>query len=184
MTAPVLALDPTVMPMLRDVLDLYTDEAAKVPSPCKYASIRPGVQFVAGYAMTDNGEVTADEVYEGSIWVRVVNAYPTENFPAQATMFRGEDVLSLAVVVELGVARAIPYQGEEQQEPPTSGAHIEAAAQIMDDYAAMRRTYLRLRRADYDAVMGQYQPIPAEANGGGGTMHITIRVPFCDQLED
>lgn len=178
--APTTTPDRAIMPMLEQLLGLYRAEAAKVEHPPKYASIRPGITFVAGSSMNGNGEVIADEVYEGSIWLRVVNAYPTTSFPAQETAFHNEDTLSLAVVVELGIVRAIPYQGDAN-EIPTAGQHIEATRMIMADVAAMRRTYRRLREQDVDAIMGQYQPIPAEANAGGGTMHITVRAPFCDQ---
>lgn len=173
--------DGAVMPMLRALLAAYRGEAAKVASPPKYASIRPGVQFVAGQSTNGQGVVTADEACEGAIWVRVVNAYPTNNFPQQETGYDNVGPGSLAVVVELGVARCIPFQGDTDHDFPTSAQHVQATADILADYATMRRAYLRMREQGFDAIMGQYQPIPSESNMGGGTMHLTVRVPFCDQ---
>ena len=178
-SAPVSSIsDDTVMPVLNKVLSCFATEAARTASPPKYVRLSVGSTFIAGFDQSQG-----DECCEGTIWVRLVDTYPTDGaFPSEEQIANTylKPPGYLALVVELGALRCSPFTGPNGKGFPVASQWLAAAQAQMDDYAAMRRAYCCLRTQVLDVVTGHYTPLSAEANCAGGTLHLTIKVPFCE----
>lgn len=124
-----------------------------------------------------------DECCEGLAWVRLVNSYPSRDFPEQDTTYRACDPAQWAAVLELGVARCAPVAGGAAI--PTCGEWTAVSLAVMDDRRRMAQAVccFRTEWADPDdrmMIVGMWQPIETEGGCVGGTMQVTIAVPACE----
>ena len=115
----------------------------------------------------------------GQAWVRLVNEFPSSRFPQPDTT-SAKCGSPMAYVLEVGVARCLP-------QPPANGISgmgmvpvedLVAATRLqMADKAAMKAAIqccLDERDSDLTYVLGQYQPMQATGDCGGGTWTVTI----------
>lgn len=172
--------DGTVYPMLELALACLSDEVAKVTSPPKYVRMSTGSSFSAQLAPN-----VADECCEGVAWLRVINVFPSSNFPEQDVSVERFLPDSLAVPLELGVARCLPIADPQVGilTPAQTAANVKA---IMDDRAALMRAACCLYDAGratgevLDVLIGQWTPLDDEGNCMGGTLALTVQVRACD----
>lgn len=168
--------DLSVWPMLVQALACLENAADTLPSPPKYRSIRGGGSVVAGI------DPTTDECCEGLAWVRVVSISPTADFPTPASGYQPCPAPELAVELELGIVRCSPYFAGGQNDAllPTTAMHLAAVQAVMADAAALRTAACCLA-AQRTLTIGTWSPVENEANCTGGTLRVTVAVPFCER---
>jgi hypothetical protein len=172
-------VDPTVMPLVRQMLDCFRQELAKVENPPARVQMRTG-DIVAHLISTND-----DECCAGLGWVRPVAFYPSSAaFPQQDESVTQKGVTAWAVVLELGAVRCAPTP--DAHSIPTEDEWETATQAVMDDAAAMRRAICCFvdsdptRRFIQNTVPGQWTPLPMEGGCVGGTLTVTIRRGACD----
>jgi hypothetical protein len=170
--------DPTIAPAALELLTALQVELAKVPSgaPTHY-------RIVPGLAAVLSLDNFVDECCEGVAWIRLVNVYPTLDFPTQDSDFLPEEPVSYAAVFEVGVARCGGGPGPDGH--PSDAEYNADSARLMDDAAALRRIGATLKATsthiiDYRYGPGAWEPIAAEGGCMGGVLHMTIQVHNCD----
>lgn len=111
----------------------------------------------------------------GMVWVRLTQAFPTQEFPQQATTLNncGYD---LALALEVGVMRPAPmptdFQGDI--ELPPAEEHFEAAALQDRDMEAVHRAVKALAQRIEYVVLGSYEPVGPDGGTVGGTWTLTV----------
>ena len=173
-------VDPVIRPLLYDLRDCLAHEISKVASPPAVTCIRPGDR-VELLLSTER-----DECCEGLAWVRYVNDYPSQDFPAQDVTFQRCMPMQYAVVVELGVARCAPRPGANEIPECEEWTAVNDA--VMDDGAAIRRAILccfwQLKTyKDRPLLLGLAEPISVEGGCVGIRRQVTIAVPPCDPCD-
>jgi hypothetical protein len=174
-------LDPVAAPVLAAVLgavlDRYDELAAADPSvvaPCA-AGVLSGAA-----AVVDRGLDEASGCC-GQLWVRLVNLYPTAQFPAQDATSVGDRDLSWAVVVEVGVVRPAPVVREAGTELllPTMEEETAAADRAVLDAAIVRDAllYTYADALDVGMVLGAFVPFGPDGGVVGGATTATVHVP-------
>lgn len=144
-------------------------ENSGLPEPC-FCGLVPGQDAVTDCSCGNGGKC-------GSAWVRLIEAFPSTNFPDpdidQATCS------SLLVFrLEVGIARCVEVM-DERGNAPTMAEQLSAVRTQMADMAAMRRA-IQCCMADLDTeyVLGTYQPTSLLGGCGGGTWDVLIRQAF------
>jgi hypothetical protein len=129
-------VDPSALTNWPRLLDLAgclrdTIDQLGLPEPC-FTAVLPGAEVAMDYC----GPCGADDDKCGMAWVRLVEAFPSLNFPNQDTSLSACSA-PLAYTVELGIARCIPV-GDDAGNPP-DWTELMAAAQLqVADGRAMR----------------------------------------------
>lgn len=171
--------DLMVMPVLEKALTCLRTELLKVASPPTHYQIRPGATFTA---FADN---ESDECCAGIGWIRPGPMYETDDFPE----VRGVSKFPAgywAVQVELGVMRCMDTVAEGFGDKiVTYEQWLAMTMRAMDDAAALRRAICCLRNqyGQDSVIAGQIAPLENDANCGGQTVVLTLRVPACDCVE-
>lgn len=178
--------DMMVMPVLNAAKACLKGLSSVWPNaPAKY-------QLRTGNAFTASADNTFDECCSGIAWVRGGVRYPTENFPVQKTTVGDGVETDWAVMLEFGVQRCIPTQGDDgvYGSVVTEGQWDAATQQEEDDASMLRKAACCLRDGYHYSnglVMGYRGMIigvetPLENSGpcGGIMLAVTIRVPACD----
>lgn len=117
----------------------------------------------------------------GQAWVRFVDAFPSNIFPAQDNTLTNCKS-PLAYTLEVGVARCAPMgeSGVNGYTPPSLNDQLEAARLQLADMAAMRRAIqCCFGKGDRDYVMLAYDQ--TQVNGGGclgGTFTVVVWESF------
>ena len=132
-------------------------------------------------------DCSAEGGREGQSWVRIVDVYPTDQFPRQATVSNrcgAHD--GWAVVLELGVLRCAPAPAANGRLPGCD-ANTAAAEKAAHDAHLMRRAIMCCdwREPDQTFLMGRWQPIGADGGCHGGVTQVTVHVEYpclCEQL--
>lgn len=172
-------VDPVAQPILDALLLCLENEIERVPVPPAVVCLRVGDRVDLLIAQG------RDECCEGLAWIRLVQIYPSSDFPAvDETYLKCQ--LGWAVVVELGVVRCAPIGDENDL--PTCNQWTELANSITADTAALRRTLMRFKALDdyrhTPYVPGTWEPMTTEGGCAGGAMLVTVQAPMCDVLED
>lgn len=178
--------DMMVMPVLNAAKACLKGLSSVWPNaPAKY-------QLRTGNAFTASADNTFDECCAGIAWVRGGVRYPTEDFPIQKTTVGDGVETDWAVMLEFGVQRCIPTQGDDgvYGSVVTEGQWDAATQQEEDDASMLRKAACCLRDTYHYSnglVMGYRGMIigvetPLENSGpcGGIMLAVTIRVPACD----
>lgn len=170
--------DPSITPVLLDVMAALQTELAKVPAgPPMHYRIVPGL--AAALALNE----MVDECCQGVAWLRVVRITATREFPVESDDFLPEEPVSWMVTVEMAVARC--GGGPGPQLAPTDAQYNADTFKLMDDDSAMRRVGATFKATsthaiDYHYGPGGWEPLAAEGGCMGGTRNITIQVHNCD----
>lgn len=170
--------DQAVWPMLVDVLACLETAADQVEAPPLYRSIRMGEGLQANISPTE------DECCQGLAWVRPGQISPTNTFPTPESAWTPCPPGELAVEVEIGMLRCAPIMapgGDDAMLIPTAAQHAQTAYRVLADAAALRRAACCLIDRGYSVFVGSWSPLPIEANCAGGSMRITVAVPFCER---
>jgi hypothetical protein len=171
--------DISVWPMLVRMLACLEAAADEVESPPLYRSIRVGEGIQANISPTE------DECCSGLAWVRPVSIGPTNNFPTPESVWSNCPPGELAVELELGMLRCAPFMAPGSSDDalliPTSAQHAQLAYRVMADAAAMRRAACCMIELGYSVFVGSWSPAATETNCAGGTVRVTVAVPFCER---
>lgn len=169
--------DPLVMPLVRELLECYEIELAKLETPPASIGVRPGSSVDFLMSMTD------DECCNGLAWIRPETFFPSSlTFPNQDTVTQKQGTRAWAVTVDLGYARCAPTPDEHSI--PSNDEWLEVTQGVMDAGAAMRRALccfidaqpMRAQRV----LPGQWRPLAVEGGCVGGAIPVTIMGPACD----
>lgn len=175
MTAPVgdPIATPVALAVLATVLEEY-DERDDVDGPC-VASLVSGVS-----APVDHCDRKGQECH-GQLWVRVMDTYPSVQFPAPDQTVLPDGPSAWAVQLEIGVVRAAPdgttHAGEYQ--PPSADDEQAAAVLQLLDAHVLRQALLCRYPADNDDVgvlLGNYLPYGPDGPCVGGAVICTVQV--------
>jgi hypothetical protein len=112
----------------------------------------------------------------GFAWVRLVNAYPTTNFPRPYNEATKCPLLTWALVVEVGITRCAA-QPCDPLGNACCDAEAESSAQIMSDFAAAAKLFLCgcIGLAPDQIVPGQVRPYGPEGGCVGLTAQATLQ---------
>ncbi len=166
--------DQSVTPVAENLLACLVAELATNADPPANASLRTGIQVELLLS------TTRDECCEGVAWVRVVQIYPSENFPDQDTSYSRCGPAQWAATLEMGVARCAPTPDAE--DIISTDEWNTLSRLVMDDAAAMRRALCCFTDGDPDRMnlAGVWQPIAVEGACTGGTQQVTVAIGACD----
>jgi hypothetical protein len=143
-------------------------EASGLPATC---SCGPMI----GNLVLDYCGTCADGKCGGQAWVRLVEAFPTVDFPSQALELRN-CASPLAYQLEVGIVRCRPVgtvSGVRGYTPPTLEQNVEALRLQLADMAAMRRAVeCCFGDAEIDYILGSYNPITVEGDCLGGVFTV------------
>lgn len=115
----------------------------------------------------------------GQGWVRLTNEFPSSDFPTADQSGSNCNTPS-AYTLEVGVARCLPSGSANSisgYTAPSLEALTEATRLQMADKAAMKaaiRCCLDDDDFDFSYTLGQYQPMQASGDCGGGFWTVTI----------
>ena len=170
--------DPVAAPVLTGVLEAVLatydalPEESTIQGPC-------AAGIVAGAAAAlDRGLDCADGCL-GMLWVRLVNVFPSRQFPA-ADVTPAPGPLSWAVIVEVGVVRPAPVMEDAAGELiiPSMEEEQAAAALAVTDAAILRSALLTqyADAEDVSIVLGVWTPLGPDGGVVGGAVTATIQV--------
>ena len=114
----------------------------------------------------------------GAAYVRLVNAFPSINFPQQDTASGCTSLM--AYTISVGVVRCAPV-GDDRGNPPTPEEVQKLTDQLLSDMHAIRRAVrccLADKFEDVEYLLGQYVPLPSQGGVAGGEMTLTIQEPY------
>lgn len=180
--------DQLVAPTLRQVLACMATELAEVPSPPAHYRVVPNTEVYPALGVDgQSGATVLDECCEGVAWVRLANGpYPSAEFPAEEAWYP-DFPTSLAITVEMGVLRCGGGPGVELA--PTDAQWGADAQAVEDDKAALRRAYCCIQALiagngttlmqDVVYGPGRWEPAQGEGNCMGGSLQVTIQLPYC-----
>lgn len=168
------SLDDDVAKVAADLLLCLDAQLAKLRNPPKSVSLRTGITVELLMAKA------RDECCEGVGWVRLVQIYPSSNFPDPDSGYMPCGPAALAAVFELGVARCAPTP--DAARIPSGDQWNEVSLAVLEHAAAMRRAICTWSAADSDRmyVPGLWTPLPVEGGCAGGTHQLTIATGACD----
>lgn len=174
---PTFTEDLTAFPLMMLLAQCLCEEIESSGlQPTCFCGIVPGQEAVFDYC-SSCGEAC------GSAWVRLVNEYPTVQFPAQADGVSSPALCGAAsaVVLEVGIVRCAPLPKEVNKRIvlPTFQEQFNAAMQQAADKAAARRAIeCCVGRAPdgtkRDYVLGTYSAL-SSGDCVGGAWQVTIR---------
>lgn len=169
---------PVLAGALNAVADLFTELAegdADLVAPC-------AVMVVSGSAAALDRGLDEENGCCGQLWARLVNSYPSVNFPEQDGAPH-RDHLSWAVVIEVGLVRPAPIVTEVngQVVVPSAAQEQDAAAVALVDAAVIREALLNrypeaIGDEDVAVILGAFDPIGPDGGVVGGAITATIQV--------
>ena len=174
MSAPAVAVreDVLIYPLLTQLTACLCEELEKsgLAAACRCLLV-PGV----GPSL-DFCQEGCDGGCPGEAWVRLLRAFPSQNFPAQDAA--ASCVTLLGFEVEVGVGRCLPT-GDDNGNPPDDQEVFQTARLQLADMAAMRRAIICcFGDTDREYVMGNFEP----SLGAGGclisTWGLVVRQEF------
>ena len=173
-------VDPIASPLagalLGALIDAYDDPQWDLTPPCS-AGLVSGSGLIADYCCSDS---SADgSPCEGQLTVRVVNVFPTENFPAPRNTAIPVCGSAWAVEVELAVLRCalnvdtsavppiLPSMEDEMQVAERALADAGLIRAVVTDFAVSR---------DMAFIFGPYQPMGPDGGCVGGSVNATFLI--------
>lgn len=174
------APDPLVMPLVRELLECYAQELAKLDVPPQHIGLRPGT--IVDFLMSTSD----DECCEGLAWVRPAGFFPSSTvFPAQDETGQKQGTLGWGVTLEMGFVGCSPTPDEN--EIPSDDDWDAVVQMVMDAAAAMRRAICCFIEAQpgraKNVLPGTWEPVAVQGGCVGGTLPVTLRGPACDCAE-
>jgi hypothetical protein len=172
--------DPVAAPVMSEVLTALAtvfEGVQGVPLPCAWG-------MFAGEALDRGADCGTDpatgQECKGLAWVRLVNVYPSVNFPDEwVRPYRGD--LSYAVVLEVGVVRPATRltQVDNETVVPTMDEETASAALEVTDAAIVRHALVTEFGEDGDrgVVLGILTPFGPQGDVVGTTTLVTVQVP-------
>lgn len=120
------------------------------------------------------GEPVVAECCQGFAWVRLINSYPTHEFPAQDTEPHRCPLNIWASVIEIGISRCAP-QPCDILDNSCCEAEMDASLILLDDFARMRNILACCIGTAPDSIVpGQWQVVGPQ----GGCITSSIRATF------
>lgn len=145
-----------------------------LPQPC---SCGPMV----GELVIDYCSNCADGKCGGQAWVRLVNVFPSIDFP-QPSQTLNTCAMPLAYQLEVGVVRCKPVgstSGARGFTPPTLEQQVGALRlQTADIQAMLRAINCCFDDTNMDFIVGQYNPVTPEGDCLGGAFTLWVRGPY------
>lgn len=166
MNDELLVEDTIAYPTMLRLIDCLVTKMreANMPELC-FAGLMPG--GTAPWDFCDCGEGKC-----GQAWVRLVNVYPSLQFPNQETL--ASCGTNLAYRLEIGIVRCIPVP-DSRGTMPGMPEELEAVRKQMADMAVMRRAInCCMRDVDKRYVLESYTPTENSGGCGGGTWTVII----------
>lgn len=140
-----------------------------------YCGIIFGPQLVPVEFHSDDSACTAC----AAGYVRLDQAYPSVDFPAQSDQATCRTVLAFPVSV--GIQRCAPL-GDDRGNPPTLEEQEDYARRAIDDMELIRSAIRCCLTDDkfegIQYVMSNFVPLPVEGGVGGGEWRLTIQELF------
>lgn len=163
-----------VADLMGEALACLAAAVADLDDPPEQVCLRPGDQVSLLASLND------DECCTGLAWVRLVNTYPSTEFPDQDVTFSRCPPPQWAVVLEMGIARCAPTA--DATDIPSCEEWTAATAAQLADRAAMIRAVCCLEQVDTDRMVlrGLYTPQAVEGGCLSGTLQVTVAVPACE----
>lgn len=123
-------------------------------------------------AMVDASGCETDDAC-GSAWVRLVQAYPSDQFPAPAQT-AATCGTAVAYELEIGVARCVKIM-DDNGELPTLEERLETTRIQLADMAAMKRAIACCTAlTDRSYLLSAYSPTETGGGVGGGSWNVTV----------
>jgi hypothetical protein len=163
---------PTIIQM---VACLCTEIAESgLPEPCSCGPI-------VGDLILDYCGQCADGKCGGQAWVRLVDSYPSIDFPTPNQALNN-CAAPIAYQLEVGIARCKPVgstSGVRGFVPPSLEQQVAALRLQTADMAAVRRAVQCCLGDDtIDYILGSYIPLTGEADCLGGAFQVWVRGPY------
>lgn len=164
--------DTIIYPKMIELVACLCTEitASGLPEPCSCAPMIGSL--VLDYCGTCN-----DGTCGGQAWVRLVQAFPSIDFPGPSLELRN-CVSPLAFELEVGIVRCKPVgtsSGVRGYVPPTLEQNVAALRLQTADIAAMRRAVLCcFGENDTDYILGTYTPVTPDGDCLGGAFTVYV----------
>lgn len=172
--------DLDIYPLMVELSACLCTELADsgLPPVCR-CGLMPGTSPTLDFS----GDVTCANGGCGQAWVRLVNAFPSDDFPNPAVGIAQRCDIALAYELEVGISRCedVGRTVGNKYTPPTLAAQVNSVRQYTADMAAMRRAILCCfrgahdERDDLEIALGLYQPLDSSGGVGGGIWNVTVR---------
>lgn len=162
--------DRRIYPMLVELNACLCAELGDA-SPC-FCGILMGADVPVEYA----GQCEDENC--GAAYVRVVNSYPSVDFPEPDVSASCNSVMAYSLAV--GVLRCVSL-GDDDGTPPSPEEMNELTLQMLSDMQAIRRAIqccLGSNFEDLEYVLGAYTPLPMQGGVAGGETLLTVREVF------
>jgi hypothetical protein len=117
------------------------------------------------------GSQASFDYQNGMVWLRLVGAFPSNNFPTQEQTLRGSCTAPLAAELEIGVLHCAPMMSSTGV-PPSLDEQYEATRLQLATMAALRSA-ITCCTDDFPILLGEYTPI---SDGGlvGATWQVWV----------
>lgn len=172
--------DVDLYPLMVELLSCLCVELedSGLPKPCR-CSLMPGDLPVLDFGSGEDG--CKDGC--GQAWVRLVTAFPADQFPIAAVQTASRCDVALAYQLEIGVSRCetVGRTVGGRFIPPSAEDQLDSVRLYTADMAAMRRAMLccfrsaHARTDDLEIALGAYTPLPTQGGVGGGTWALYLR---------
>lgn len=148
-------------------------EKRQLPGTCECAVVPGPLAVIDSCGECKKAGVTCG----GQAWVRLSNEYPSSSFPS-ASQDEGNCNAPMAYVLEIGVARCLKVGKSNAITgfvQPTMEQKLEDTRLQMADKRAMRAAIqCCMDDGDVTYVLGNYTPMQATGDCGGGFWTVTI----------
>lgn len=173
-------LDPIATPLagalLGALIDAYDDPTWQLTPPCS-AGLVSGSALIADYCCADS---SADGTpCEGQLTVRVVNVFPTENFPAPRASAVPVCGSAWAVELEVAVLRCALSIDTDSVPPvlPSMEDEMSVAERALADAGLLRHVITGYAVShDMAFIFGAYQPMGPDGGCVGGAVTATFLI--------
>jgi hypothetical protein len=165
--------DTIIYPTMISLTACLCTEIAQsgLPEPCACSPI-------VGELVLDYCSSCAEGNCGGQAWVRLVDAYPSLNFPVRQQAV-SNCFAPLAFTLEVGIVRCKPMGSNSTVRgftPPTVDQTVTALRLQLADMAAMRRAIQCCfgNSDDRSYIMGSYVPVTPEGDCLGGYFSVSV----------
>ena len=164
--------DTTIYPIMVQMSACLCTEIddSGLPTPCSCG-------LMVGELVLDYCSSCKDGKCGGQAWVRLIDAYPSVNFPLPA-LDNNNCTYPLAFNLEVGIVRCKPLgtaNGVRGYNPPSIEQQVKAIRLQTADIAAMRRAInCCLAGSGREYVIQNYSPVPQDADCLGGAFQVTV----------
>lgn len=168
--------------VLQALIEAYDDPEWAALAPCAVGLVS-GANLVADHCcdVDEYGTETATgEPCEGQLTLRVVNSFPTVDFPAPYVGAMPECGTSWAVELEVAIMRCALGMDDsvDPPRPPSMADEIRVAERALDDAGLIRQILVGYARAhgNQGISLGSWLPLGPDGGCVGGTVLSTFLV--------